>query len=86
MTTVTDTLKEMPDVQLAALALSYGWSAGTTTLYDEEAVEGWRWESPDLEIDLSCIGEWDHPHMDDAIREAIIKDLASRGISQGFSF
>lgn len=85
MSTLTSILNDLSDEQLVALALAKGWSADTANLYDEEGVEGWRWESPDNKTDLSCIGEWDHPRIDTPIREAIVNDLAARGITQIFN-
>ena len=74
-------ISNLSDEQLASLALASGWTADAASLYDEEAVEGWRWESPDSLIDLSCIGDWDHPCIDDTIREAIVADLSARKIA-----
>jgi hypothetical protein len=82
MSALTSILKDLSDEQLIVLALASGWSADTTSLYNEEGVEGWRWVSSDDKSDLSCIGQWDHPRIDSPIREAIIDDLAVCGVTQ----
>jgi len=85
MTKASEILNAMSDDQLIALAISQGWSVGAVCLYDEECVEGWRWESPDDKTDLSCVGAWDKQHIDDSIRAAIVGDLSARGITQVFN-
>lgn len=79
------TVSDLTDEQLIDLALTNGWTADTASLYDEEAVEGWRWDCPDTIVDLSCIGDWDRPCIDDTVRQAIVGDLTARGIAPNFS-
>lgn len=78
------TFSNLTDEQLVTLAIASGWSADTASLYDEEGVEGWRWESPDSVTDFSCIGSWEQPCIDDTVRQAIVDDLAARGIAPSF--
>lgn len=78
-------ISDLSDEQLVVLALASGWTADAASLYDEEAVEGWRWESPDSITDLSCIGGWDQPCIDDMVRAAMVDDLTTRGIAPSFS-
>lgn len=78
-------ISDLSDEQLVTLALASGWTADTASLYDEEAVDGWRWESPDSITDLSCIGDWDQPCIDDTVRAAMVDDLTARGIAPSFS-
>ena len=37
-----------------------GWTAEPTSLYDEEGVEGWRFDGPDGE-EIGIIGDWTDP-------------------------
>ena len=37
-----------------------GWEFSAVSLYDEEGVEGWHWESPKGE-DFYEMGDWDDP-------------------------
>lgn len=46
--------------QLAEALLADGWTVHKVSLYDEEAVEGWCWTSPDG-TEVNVIGVWDHP-------------------------
>lgn len=37
-----------------------GWTVSKVSLYDEEGVEGWRWDGPNGE-EYSEVGAWDEP-------------------------
>lgn len=48
-----------------------GWEAHPVSLYDEEGVEGWRWEGPDGE-EIFVIGPWhEQPPAPDTEEEAV---------------
>lgn len=40
---------------------SLGWTARKQSLYDEEGVEGWCWESPDGGREICEIADWSDP-------------------------
>ncbi len=45
-----------------------GWTATPVSCYDEEGVEGWRWESPDGETEYTVMGDWsDDPPVPDEL-------------------
>lgn len=48
-------------------AMTLGWSVERTSLYDEEAVEGWKWIGPNNE-EISVVDSWeDLPEIPDEI-------------------
>ncbi len=50
-----------------AMLLLNNWSVSPVSMYDEEGVEGWHWESPTGE-DYYEMGGWDElPEMNDDI-------------------
>jgi hypothetical protein len=37
-----------------------GWDVVRASLYDEEGVEGWRWDGPNYE-EIAELGDWQEP-------------------------
>jgi hypothetical protein len=38
-----------------------GWTATPVSLYDEEGVEGWRWEDDEGNERSTVMGDWNEP-------------------------
>lgn len=63
------------DEKLIEIAISGGWTVEKTSLYDDEGVEGWEWESPSGE-NFRVSGVWDDgPALDSDVRDAILATL-----------
>lgn len=60
--------------------LLYGWDVIRVSLYDEEGVEGWRWEDPGGN-DYCEIGDWnDLPEMPEEVELRADELIKQRGI------